>query len=322
MRDRFNRTIDYMRISITDRCNLRCRYCMPDGIELVPMCDVMTYEEIVRIADAAAELGVRSIKITGGEPLVRRGCAELIGMLKNLSGIEQVTMTTNGILLEKYLPDLMKAGLDAVNVSLDTLDPERFASITGKDGLSSVLSGIRAAIDEGLKTKINTVLMKGINEDEWLSLASMAFDQRLDVRFIEMMPIGFGAGMIGVSNEWLLQKFREEFGELTTDPSVHGNGPAVYLRAPGWKGSIGFISAIHGKFCLTCNRVRLTARGKMKPCLCYGDSIDLLPMVRSGCSDDELRRALEHAIIAKPQQHCFEKPDRVTEKSRMSGIGG
>ena len=326
MLDQFGRTIDYMRVSITDRCNLRCRYCMPDGISLVSMKEIMTYEEIVETCAAAARLGIRNFKITGGEPLSRLGCADLIASLKKVPGVKQVTMTTNGVLLKKYLPELLAAGLDAVNLSLDTLVPAKYERIAGKDRLSEVLDSIDAALDTGLRTKINAVLQQGVNDDEWLRLASLAEYKALDVRFIEMMPIGYGKNVTGISNDTLRARFSASFPEIENDSTVHGNGPAEYVRIPGWMGSIGFISAIHGKFCSSCNRVRLTSRGRLKPCLCYGDTIDLLPVLRAGTAAAErqeaLTAALREGIFRKPGQHCFENPDMVTETARMAGIGG
>ena len=326
MLDRFGRSIDYMRVSITDRCNLRCRYCMPDGVELLSMRSILTYEEIREICASAAELGVRKLKITGGEPLVRLGCADLIRELKAVPGIEQVTMTTNGVLLGQYLPDLLSAGLDAVNISLDTLDRDRYTAITGRDELTSVLDSIDAVLASPLRVKINVVLQKGMNDDEWLSLAGMAKDRALDVRFIEMMPIGLGKQIEGVANTALRQELLHLFPDLEEDASVHGNGPAAYVQIPGWEGGIGFISAIHGKFCDQCNRIRLTSQGALKPCLCYGETTDLMPILRGEATDAEravrLRSALEKAISSKPKQHCFEELENITEKARMASIGG
>ena len=326
MIDRYGRKIDYLRVSVTDRCNLRCRYCMPEDIELVPMQDVLSYEEIETVCTAAAQLGIKKLKITGGEPLVRRGCAQLVARLKAIDGVEQVTMTTNGILLGVYLRELVDAGLDAVNISLDTLRADRFAAITGRDGLETVLGSIDAALDTPLRVKINTVLQQGVNEDELFDLALLAKDRALDLRFIEMMPIGFGREVKGVSNETVRAALQERFPEMRADLSVHGNGPAVYVKIPGWRGGIGFISAIHGRFCSGCNRVRLTAQGRLKLCLCYGETAELMPTLRSGASREKilsaLREEMEKAIYEKPLQHCFEQPELVTETARMSGIGG
>lgn len=325
LEDRYGRTIDYMRISITDRCNLRCRYCMPDGIEKVPMSRILTYEQIELIVREAAAQGITKIKITGGEPLVRRGCPALIAKLKQIPGITQVTMTTNGVLLEEALPELIKAGLDAVNVSLDTLDARKYEQITGYDELPNVLSAIAAAVQSGMKVKINVVPQRDINEDELLNLAVLAKDNPLDVRFIEIMPIGAGAGYDTISNDDVLHLIKEKYPQMTQDESYHGNGPAVYQKISGFDGSIGFISAIHGKFCQSCNRIRLTSMGMLKPCLCYADAIDLWEHLQVG--DQMQRKALIHedidlAISQKPRQHKFEHVEDVTEKNHMSSIGG
>ena len=334
MHDRYKREINYMRISITDRCNLRCRYCMPDGIDLVPMERILSYEEITEVCCAAAGLGIRRLKITGGEPLVRLGAPDLVAELKRIPGIEQVTMTTNGVLLGQYLPELLAAGLDAVNISLDTLIPGRFQAITGQDELEKVLESMDAALEAGLPVKVNAVLQPDMNEDEWLSLAETARDRHLDVRFIEMMPIGTGRRFSAVSNRDLLERFRLIYPQLEADHSVHGNGPAVYYRIPGWKGSVGFISAMHGRFCGSCNRIRLTAQGKLKPCLCFGDTVDLMPLLRAADKEEaetgkevrkrseKLREALRTAILEKPLQHCFESEKGITERARMASIGG
>ena len=335
MIDSFGRNIDYMRISITDRCNLRCRYCMPDGGEWLPMEDILSYEEIGRVCRAAARLGIRHLKITGGEPLVRKGCPELIGSLKNIPGIEAVTITTNGILLEQHLDRLKLAGVDGINVSLDTLDRRQFADLTGFDRLDQVLSGIRRAVDAGFKVKVNAVSLK-LDRDKdgsygWERLAGLAREYPLDVRFIEMMPIGYGKQFETVDHQKLLEQMRQVFPDMEMDTAKHGFGPAVYYRVPGFQGSLGLISAIHGKFCGQCNRVRLTSTGYLKTCLCYEDGVDLRPVLRvadtgaedgteSGCQ--ELCRVMEQTIYGKPGAHCFEEPERITEGHNMSSIGG
>ena len=272
VKDLHGRTIDYMRISITDRCNLRCKYCMPQDIQKVSMNELLTYEEIETVCREAVKLGIRKFKITGGEPLVRKGAADLIRKIKEIPGVEQVTLTTNGILLEEHLDTLLLAGLDAVNVSLDTLDEKRYEEITGFGGLRTVLSAIDTALDSGLTVKVNTVLQPGINDGEWNSLLDLAQKRKLDVRFIEMMPIGAGKQYQTVSNQELLARVQETYPGVGKDERIHGNGPAVYYRIPGFLGSIGFISAIHGVFCEYCNRIRMTATGDLKPCLCYQDS--------------------------------------------------
>ncbi len=335
MIDSFGRNIDYMRISITDRCNLRCRYCMPDGVEWLPMADILSYEEIGRVCRAAARLGIRHLKITGGEPLVRKGCPELIGSLKTIPGIEAVTITTNGILLEQHLDGLKLAGVDGINVSLDTLDRRQFADLTGFDRLDQVLSGIRRAVDAGFKVKVNAVSLKldrdGDGSYGWERLAGLAREYPLDVRFIEMMPIGYGKQFETVDHQKLLEQMRQVFPDMETDTAKHGFGPAVYYRVPGFQGSLGLISAIHGKFCGQCNRVRLTSTGYLKTCLCYEDGVDLRPVLRgadTGAEDgpdgggQELCRVMEQTIYGKPGAHCFEEPERITEGHNMRSIGG
>ncbi|MGN0403859.1 MAG: GTP 3',8-cyclase MoaA [Bariatricus sp.] len=321
MRDSFGREIDYMRISITDRCNLRCRYCMPDGISWIPMEEILTYEEIKAVVEEAAKLGIKKIKVTGGEPLVRLGCPALVGMLKEVPGIEQVTLTTNGVYLVKYAEELKHHGLDAVNVSLDTLDAERFERITGRDGLDAVLEGIQAALKLQIPVKVNSVLQKEENENEWKALAELARHRKLDVRFIEMMPIGYGKRFEPVYNEVLLKKFKEEYGALEPDTRIHGNGPAVYYQIPGFEGSVGFISAIHGKFCDHCNRIRMTSTGDLKACLCFEEQISVRKALRAG-DREEVRRLMEAAIRSKPAAHQFEKKEMITEKREMASIGG
>lgn len=349
MKDKYGREIEYMRISITDRCNLRCQYCMPEGISLVPMEHILTFEEIELVCQVAAELGICKLKITGGEPLVRLGCPELIGRLKKIPRIEQVTMTTNGVELERYLPRLLENGLDAVNVSLDTLDPQIFQQITGKDKLYQVLAGIRHAVEAGLFVKLNVALQKNVNEKEWLEVAELTKVLPVDVRYIEMMPIGYGKKYEPVDHRELLGRLQKIYPDLQRDESIHGNGPAVYYRIPQAKGSIGFISAIHGKFCQSCNRLRLTSQGKLKPCLCYGEEVDLMEILRGSegvirkwrlqeCGTVELknlswenetdirkellRQRIFQAVSKKPQEHHFERMEEITEAKQMVQIGG
>lgn len=321
MKDSYGRKIEYMRISITDRCNLRCRYCMPEAVKWLPMEEILTYEEIERICREAAGLGITRFKITGGEPLVRKGCPQLIRMIKNISGTEQVTMTTNGILLGEYIDELKISGLDAVNISLDTLDEKRYQEITGFSELPRVMNSIEKAIQSGIPVKINAVLQKGVNDDEWRGLAEMARIYPVDVRFIEIMPIGHGKGSHGVENYGLLERMNQVYQGIQMDEEIHGNGPAVYYKIPGFQGSIGFISAMHGKFCEHCNRIRLTSTGEVKSCLCYEDSVPVRDAVRSGKPED-VRRCLAAAIEKKPKMHYFESFKKVTERKQMSQIGG
>lgn len=321
MEDQRGREISYMRISVTDRCNLRCKYCMPEGIELLPMDEILTFEEILQVCRQAIRLGITRFKITGGEPLVRKGCTGLIRELRQLPGVEQVTMTTNGVLLSDYLDELADAGLNAVNVSLDTLNRERYQEITGFDRLDCVIDGIQKAIDYGMKVKVNAVLQAGKNEDDWRDLLELSRDRDLDVRFIELMPIGFGQSFVMVSNRDLFDRIQAEYQEIRADESLHGNGPAVYYRITGFRGSVGFVSAMHGKFCGSCNRIRMTSTGGIKPCLCYEQTFSVRDAVRVG-NGDEVREILERAIREKPGMHCFESVQNVTEKKKMVQIGG
>lgn len=321
MIDATGRMIDYMRISITDRCNLRCKYCMPEGIEQVEMTQILTYEEIQKVCILAAELGIRKIKITGGEPLVRKGCVDLVKMIKEIPGISQVTMTTNGVFLKENLKSLMQAGLDGVNISLDTLDRERYQDITGTDACETVRRAITAAAESGIRTKVNTVLQSQDNKDDWQELVKLAETLPVDVRFIELMPIGYGKKDQGVSNIDLLEEIRKKYPKIQKDRKVHGNGPAVYYKIPGFAGGVGFISAMHGKFCHTCNRIRLTSTGELKPCLCYGKTYPLREFLRNG-TDMQVKEQIEKAIRKKPAAHCFEEPGRITEEHQMAQIGG
>ena len=298
---------------------------MPEGIRLTSMSELLTFEEIVQVVGVAAELGIRHVKLTGGEPLLRRGLPILVQMLKNIEGIEQVTLTTNGILLKEHLPALLKAGLDAVNISLDSTDRDTFRKITGFDQLDMVLAAIDAACASGIRTKINAVSLNLGEEAIW-NLIDLAKDRPIDVRFIEMMPIGHGKDFPVYSHTKMLEQFRERYPDLTADKAMHGFGPAVYYHIPGYQGSIGLISAIHGKFCDKCNRIRLTSTGFLKGCLCYNTGADLREILRANEAGDEKRRHLtetmEAAIYAKPRAHCFESAGDVTERATMNEIGG
>ena len=323
MLDQYGRKIDYLRISVTDRCNLRCRYCMPEPMAAVRHEDILRYEEILRICRAAAELGITKFKVTGGEPLVRAGCTEFIAALKKQPGTEQVTLTTNGLLLEKNLDALTAAGLDGVNISLDTTDNARFRSITGYtgDGADTLLRVLKECCAKGLKAKINAVLLEETEADA-PALAAIAEALPVDVRFIELMPIGFGTALKRVSPEDILAALKERWPDLTTTDEKRGNGPAHYYKSAALLGRIGFIDAVSHKFCAECNRVRLTSTGRLKPCLCYADSANLRALIRSGCTDGELKDALSAAVYAKPRAHCFGTDAAVTEKHMMSQIGG
>ena len=334
MLDQYGRKITYLRISITDRCNLRCRYCMPDGVTDVGMKNILTFEEIWEIVKASVSLGITHIRITGGEPLVRKGCVDLIRGIRAIPGVETITMTTNGILLRTYATALKEAGLDGLNVSLDTLNPEEFAVLTGRQNLAEVLDGIQAAKESGLPVKINAVNQNGLNP---IPLAHYAEQERIPLRFIEMMPVGYGKKYVGRSNDELRACLEEEFGTSKMVESFsRGSGPAVYYQLPKLTIPIGFISAIHGKFCDSCNRVRLTAQGYLKLCLCYDKGIDLRQILRGeenaqntqnaqneqNKKSAQLATAMKAAIYKKPAAHCFEHPEEMTEIHEMVKIGG
>ena len=328
MIDQYNRQIEYLRVSVTDRCNLRCVYCMPEeGVELIPHAQILTFDEITRICCQAAELGISKIKLTGGEPLARRGLPELVGMLKKIKGIEQVTLTTNGILLKDQIDRLIEHGLDGVNISIDTLDPEQYRTVTRCGDVKQALEGMEAALAyEQLKVKINCVPLTQTTE-EYLRLARLAESRRVEVRFIEMMPIGMGKEYQGKNRKEIQEILEREFGKAEVYEKRLGNGPAVYIQFSGFEGRIGFISAMSHKFCDSCNRIRLTAEGYLKLCLQYESGTDLRELLRSSVTDEELKEAMRQAIWKKPACHNFsderrEEAGQKKEHRAMYGIGG
>ncbi len=322
MFDSCSRNIRYLRLSVTDLCNLRCRYCMPDGVEKLEREAVLTYEEFLRLAALFAQCGIDTVRVTGGEPLVRKGVEQLVAGLKATPGIRKVTMTTNGVLLAQQLPALLNAGLDSVNISLDTLRPEVFRHITARDEFAAVQAGLRAALESPLPVKLNCVPQAGINEGELETIAALAQDNDLQVRFIEMMPIGYGAAMPCISGPELQARFDRRWPGLhPVEGIAFGDGPAVYYTAPGWKGSIGFITAVHGKFCVSCNRVRLTSLGFLRPCLASEAGCDLRALLRGGADDAQLLVAIRETIWAKPREHHFESRS-VPATRGMYRIGG
>ena len=322
MFDRYQRDIHYLRLSVTDLCNLRCRYCMPDGVEKLEREAVLTYEEFLRLAALFARCGIDTVRVTGGEPLVRKNVAQLVAGLKATPGIRRVTLTTNAVLLAEQLPALLDAGLDSVNISLDTLRPEVFRQITARDDFAAVQAGLQAALESSLPVKLNCVPQAGVNEGELEQLAALAKDNAMQVRFIEMMPIGYGAAMPCVSGPELRAQFANRWPELhPMEGTTFGNGPAVYYTVPGWKGSIGFIAAVHGKFCASCNRVRLTSQGFLRPCLASETGCDLRALLRSGADDAQLLAAIRETIWAKPREHHFNDSSMPATRG-MYRIGG
>jgi cyclic pyranopterin phosphate synthase len=320
--DSFGRSINYLRISVTDRCNLRCIYCMPpEGVPQMPHSEILSYEEVLTVARAAAELGFNRIRLTGGEPLVRAELPKLIKMLAQTEGIRDLSLTTNGTLLKKCAPELKQAGLSRVNVSLDTLKADKFQYITHLGKLQDVLKGIEAAKDAGLEpVKINTVVMRGINDDEILDFAKMTCKEGWHVRFIEFMPF---KGLAEFVPSVELRQYIGSLGKLAPCASVTGNGPAMYYRLARAKGTIGFISPLTElSFCSRCNRLRLTPDGRLRPCLLGEDEIDLKMPLRNNASIEELKRLILKAVASKPEHHHLEGGNVRLAKRKMSQIGG
>ncbi len=323
--DSFQRPVNYLRISVTDRCNLRCIYCMPpEGVELMSHRDILSYEEIYTIAKAAAELGIDKIRVTGGEPLIRLGLPELIKMLAGIEAINDIALTTNGILLADYAAELKSAGLKRVNISLDTLDPDKFRRITRvQSELRQVLEGIEKAKEAGLEpVKLNMVVMSGINDDELIDFAARTIDQEWHVRFIELMPVN---GDVNSAPRFVpaseMRKRLEPLGELEPCLPSAGNGPAKYFRLPGAKGTIGFITPVSEHFCFNCNRMRLTADGKLRPCLLSDYEIDLKTRLRAGISREGLKKLFKKAVAEKPLKHKLAE-GKVPTRRPFSHVGG
>lgn len=323
--DKFCRPINYLRISVTDRCNLRCIYCMPAaGIPLYNRKEILTYEEIARLARLATSLGITKIRLTGGEPLTRQGLVDLVRMLALLPSLDDLSLTTNGTLLAGAAAALAEAGLRRVNISLDTMRSDRFSTLTRGGELKQVLAGIKRAEEVGLApVKINTVVIRAVNDDEIGDFARRTITDGWHVRFIEIMPIGKGSPWLTsryVSAEEIRCRIEEQLGSLQPVSPVDG-GPARYWRIPKAQGTIGFISPVSDYFCRDCNRLRLTADGRLLPCLLADCEIELLPLLRQGGSDDQLQARFLQAITAKPQGHRLD--EYITPCSRsMSRTGG
>ena len=329
MFDRYQRKIEYVRISLTDRCNLRCRYCMPEeGVEKLRHEDILRFDEIVRIVRALASLGVRKVRLTGGEPLIRRNIVELVREIHAVPGIETIAMTANGVMLADMAEDLVQAGLTGINISLDTLKAASFTELTRRPFFTRVEDGIEAIAATGLKdVKFNCVPIAGVNEEELPDLVARFTRERpWKFRFIELMPIGcaYEAGFTGVPMAEVRSQLEASFGPLRPVLPEHGvHGPAVYYQAAGFAGQIGFIDAMEHQFCSSCHRVRLTAEGFLKLCLNARTGVDLRHLLRSGMSDEELRQALQQAIYCKPQEHHFKAASYEEKDSRaMYQVGG
>ncbi len=303
--DSFQRQINYLRISVTDRCNLRCVYCSVGSVPHLPRSEILSYEEIECVVRVAASMGINKVRLTGGEPLLRPDLSNLVRMLSQIEGIDDISLTSNGTLLSKYAVELKEAGLKRVNLSLDTLREDRFKSISGRDKLGEVLSGIEAAYIAGLQpVKINMVVLRGINDDEVVDFAGMSISQGWHVRFIEFMPFGMPqTEVLATVSAREIQERIQSLGKLEPYTGKTGNGPAKYYRLPGARGTIGFITPVTEHFCYSCNRLRLTSDGQLRPCLLDDDEVNLKEPLRNGASVDELKQLIQQAVAIKRERH-------------------
>jgi len=322
LKDKFGRELSYLRVSVTDRCNLRCRYCMPiQRIKWKRSEDILTYEEIERIIGIGASLGVEKVRITGGEPLLRKELVSLILRLWNIKGLKEITLSTNGTRLYSFARELKEAGLRRVNVSLDTLKREKFFKFCGKDCWADVEKGINASLKEGLKVKLNVVVISGFNEDELMDFVKLAKEKPMTVRFIEFMPIG------GI--DWTFGKFisvlemkniiGNKFDMRNWKRIGNNFGPAEEYQIEDFAGGIGFISALSSSFCKTCNRLRLTADGKLRSCLGSEEEVELISFLREGCDDEKISSLFKTALDVKPEDHNYFK---TLSHRAMVEIGG
>lgn len=327
MRDGQGRTIDYLRVSLTDRCNLRCRYCMPEECpRWLPGEQLLTDQELLQAVQLLVSMGIRDVRLTGGEPLLRENLEELAARIVSMDGVRRVSLTTNGVLLAEKLPALVQAGISGVNISLNALDRDCYRQITGRDVWEQAWEGFERAVSYAgrLTVKVNVVPMKGINEEQLVPLAALAARYPVHVRFIEMMPVGCGATVEGLREEEVRSKLEAVFGPMLPAEAPGGSGPAVYRRPEGFPGSIGWISAVSHKFCHSCSRIRLTADGWLKTCLQYEAGLHLSDLLRTDVSGETLRQAVAEAIRKKPACHAFGEAQEGEgwEKRPMSGIGG
>jgi cyclic pyranopterin phosphate synthase len=324
--DQFRRPITYLRISVTDRCNLRCVYCMPEeGLPWIQKAEILTFEEIERIVEAGAAIGVRSIRLTGGEPLIRRDLPKLVRMLAAIPGIDDIALSTNGMMLADQVDALVDAGLRRVNISLDTLREDRFFAIARRPGLDRVLAGIDAALRAGLEPlKINCVVMRGRNDDELAKLAALTRERAIFVRFIELMPVEDNLDLqrdAYVSADEMLARIGE-IGELVPVDGPQGNGPARYFAFRGARGAVGVISPLSHDYCERCNRVRLSADGRLRLCLFGDQHIDLRTPVRAGASRDDLMEIFRGSMLIKPERHHLRLGEQSSRMRAFSEIGG
>lgn len=323
--DSFARSINYLRLSLTDQCNLRCRYCAPGAGQKLRRVELLRYEELLRFIRIAVDMGVRKVRLTGGEPLLRRDVLSFIADLASIPGLADIRLTTNGVLLEKYAKGLYAAGIRKLNISLDTLRPERYHEITGADLFAQVWRGIELAQEIGFeKIKLNAVALRGVNDDEFVELARLTIDRPWQVRFIEFMPVGGAAvwdSSSYISSAEIMERIRV-LGELAPSADAGINGPARLYRLPGSCGTLGFISPISNHFCDRCNRLRLTADGMLRSCLLSDQQTDLKGILRRGGGDGEIRQAIVEAIRHKPKGHGLKPGESGDCHGRMSRIGG
>ncbi len=325
--DHHHRIIDYLRISVTDRCNLACVYCKPRGeIKMLEHRDILTYEEILRVVSVAVRLGISRVRVTGGEPLVRRGIVNFVASLHRFTGIEDISLTTNGVLLPDMIEALAEAGKPRLNISLDSLKTARFHQITGSNNWHKVWDGINRAEELGFfPLKLNMVPVRGLNDDEIVDFARLTLERRLHVRFIEFMPIGARDRWNKdecVSSDEVRTAIEREYGTLIPFTSSLSAGPSANFQIPDAQGVIGFISPISRHFCDSCRRLRLTADGRLRPCLLSDREIDIKSSLRKGCDDAELEQLLKHALEVKPERHHISESESGCFRRTMSKIGG
>ncbi len=321
--DRYGRSIDYLRISVTDRCNLRCTYCMPEnGVIFRDTSDILSFEEIIRVVKAAADLGIHKIRLTGGEPLARKEIAKLIGSLSRIKSISDLSITTNGTLLKYFITELKEAGLKRINISLDTLNEKKYKLITGTDYFRDNIEGVDKSLEAGLfPVKINTVMIKGINDDEIEDFVRLAVDKPLSLRFIEFMPVGQNSfwekkKFIPVSE--IKERCRRLVGLEPID-ITESSGPARSYKIRGGLGTVGFISPLSDPFCFRCTRLRLTADGHLRPCLFNEYQVDLKRPLREGCSREELAGLIRRATEHKEKKYDFQSPGSLPAMSKVGG---
>lgn len=330
MLDQYSREINYLRVSITDRCNLRCVYCRPkEGISLQGHEDILRYEEIIRVIALSVRMGLIKVRITGGEPLVRRGFVDFIAALKGIAGLQDISLTTNGILLEEFAGQIYEAGIRRINISLDSLNRDKYFQITRGGNLDQVLRGIARAEEAGFAPiKINTVAIKGFNDDEVLDFAKLAEEKPFQVRFIELMPVGktnldYGEDYMPASQ--LIEKISGRYAlKAVKNKTKKSDGPAKIFQIKGGRGEIGFINPVSDHFCSTCNRMRLTSDGKLRACLLNEAEVDLKAALRENCSDADLEKLIWEAVLHKPKQHDIVCTGNSLKKCsrNMSEIGG